>query len=247
MPKLTSLKLSLAVLTACLMTACATPPYVPTVYDASTSSVKTIALADDSLPESLGANELASYTGTGQAAGGLIGYLVVSAIEGAETSNRKSALDALMAPLNFDPEAEFEAMLKTKLADAGYEGLNMVNVKRNSKSALKSVPETSADAVLNVEMVKFGLQKAKTGQEWRPAAGVKVELVGTKTSDVLMENMISYNSGILGVKETEGFITMAPKLGSTGYQKIKDMDPGVVRDEIMVMLEEISDMVVTLL
>jgi hypothetical protein len=247
MKHLKSTKLNLAVFTAFSLTACATPPYVPTVYDASTSSVKTIALADNSLPDTMGANELASHTGTGQAAGGLIGYLVVAAIEGAETSNRKGALETLMAPLNFDPEAEFEAMLKTKLADAGYEGLNMVNVKRNSKSALKSVPETNADAVLNVEMVKFGLQKAKTGAEWRPAAGVKVELVGTQTRDVLMENMISYNSGILGIKEKEGFITMAPKLGSTGYQKIKEMDPVIVRDEIMVMLEEISDMVVTLL
>jgi len=247
MNNLKLIKLSAASLAALLMTACATPPYVPTVYDASASKVQTIALADDSVPDQMGANELASASGTGQAAGGLLGYLVVSAIEGAETSSRKGALEELMAPLGFDAEAEFEAMLKKKLIEAGYGGLEMVEVKRNGKSALKAVPETSADAVLNIDMVKFGVQKAKTGEQWRPAAGVKIELVETATSEILMENMISYNSGILGVKETEGFITMAPSLSSTGYKKIKEMDPVVVRDEMRVMLEEVSDMIITLL
>lgn len=240
-------KLGVVTLAAAFVTACATPPYVPTVYDPSMSDVQSIAIADSSVPDTMGANELASATGTGQAAAGIIGYLVVAAIEGAETSSRKNAFEELMAPLKFDPEAEFERMLQEKLSAAGYEGLDVIEVSRGRNSALKSVPETTADAILNIEMVKFGVQKAKTGEQWRPAAGVKIELVDTATNDVLMENMISYNSGILGIRETQGFIVMAPGLESTGYHKIKEMDAIVVRDETLIMLEEISDMIVTLL
>jgi hypothetical protein len=247
---MTSTKKSRLALSACLMfglAACQTAPYVPTLYDANTANVKTMAISDDALPEEMGANELASAAGTGQAAGGLIGLLVVAAIEGAETSSRKGKLNEMMAPLNFDPEAEFETMLKAKLMDAGYEGLDVVEVNRGKKSALAELPETDADAVLNVEMTSFGVQKAVTGEEWRPAAGVKIQLVRNETSEVLMENMISYNSGILGVPQTEGFITMEPSGESIGYMKIKEMEPEVVRDETLKMLDEISSMIVTLL
>lgn len=237
-------------LSACLilgLSACQTAPYVPTLYDANSANVKSMAISDDALPDEMGANELASAAGTGQAAGGLIGLLVVAAIEGAETSSRKGNLNEMMEPLNFNPEAEFEAMLKTKLMNAGYEGLDVVEVERGKKSILKEMPETDADAVLNVQMKSFGVQKAVTGQEWRPAAGVMVQLVQNETSEILMENMISYNSGVLGVAQTEGFITMEPRADSVGYMKIKEMDPEVVRDETMKMLDEISSMIVTLL
>jgi len=237
-------------LSACLMmtvSACATAPYVPTVYDASVTSVKSIAIADDSVPDEMGANELASAAGTGQAAGGLIGLLVVSAIEGAETSSRKGKLNEMMEPLGFDAEAEFEEMLRTKLTEAGYEGKGVVTVDRGKKSKLSELPETDADAVLNVEMVSYGMQKAVTGEEWRPAAGVRVQLVKNDTSEVLMENMISYNSGKLGVPQTEGFVTMEHAADSIGFLKIKEIEPEVVRDETRRMLDEISTMIVTLL
>ncbi len=243
------LKLGAASLAAIAMTACATPPYVPTVYDASTSNVQTIALADDSMPEKMGANELASAAGTGQAAGGLIGLLVVAAIEGAETSGRVGKLQKLMEPLDFDHETEFEEILTAKLAEAGYADVAIVGGERKKMAPLteKTMPETTADAILDVSMVSFGVQKAVTGEEWRPAAGVKVQLLRSETSEILMENMISYNSGVLGVPQTEGFITMEPNIESTGYLKIKEMDPEVVRDETRVMLNEIADMIVTLL
>jgi len=243
------LKLCTAAGAAIAMTACATPPYVPTVYDASTANVKTIALADDSMPEKMGANELASAMGTGQAAGGLIGLLVVAAMEGAETSSRVGKLNEMMEPLNFDYETEFETILQTKLSEAGYGDVDVVGGARKKMAPLtvKTLPETTADAVLDVSMVSFGVQKAVTGQEWRPAAGVKVQLLGAAEGNVLMENMISYNSGVLNITETEGFITMEPSAESVGYLKIKEMDPEVVRDETRVMLNDIADMIITLL
>lgn len=240
-------KLTLSASLMFALAACTTAPYVPTVYDAEMAGVNTIAISDDALPEEMGANELASAAGTGQAAGGLIGLLVVAAMEGAETSSRKGKLNEMMEPLGFDAEAEFEAMLKTKLMNAGYEGLDVVDVTRGKKSVLEELPETDSDAILNVEMVSYGMQKAKTGEEWRPAAGVKVQLVKNGTSELLMENMISYNSGVLGVQQTEGFVTMEPSADSIGYLKVKEMDPEVVRDETRKMLEEISSMIVTLL
>jgi hypothetical protein len=49
------------------------------------------------------------------------------------------------------------------------------------------------------------------------------------------------------VPQTEGFITMEPSGESIGYMKIKEMEPEVVRDETLKMLDEISSMIVTLL
>jgi len=153
-------KLAAITILGSLFTACATAPYVPTIYDGETAQVKSIAIADDSLPERMGANELASAAGTGQAAGGLIGLLVVSAIEGAETSGRMKKLNEMMEPLGFDAEAEFESILKTKLAAAGYSDLSVVGGERKKRVPLteKTLPETSADAILDVTMVSFGVQ-----------------------------------------------------------------------------------------
>jgi len=232
-----------------LMSACTIRPYVPTLYDASSANVKTIALADNSIPDKMGANELSSSLGTGQAASGLIGAVVVAALEGAETSSRVNKLNDLMEPLNFDPEAEFEKMLTAKLTTAGYSGLDIIDAQRsnNGQLKLKSLPDTNSDAILDISMVSFGVQKARTGDEWRPAAGVKIQLLEASDQTVLMENMISYNNGLLYEKETEGFIAIEPLSSSVGYDKIKNMDPDVIRDETLVMLDAIADMIVTLL
>lgn len=232
---------------ALLLGGCATAPYVPTLYDASISQVETIAIADDSIPDKVGANELASAMGTGQAAGGLIGTLVVAAMEGAETSGRMKNLAELLEPTGFDAEAEFEAMLKAKLAEAGYGDLSIVDGERKGRSALKTLPETSADAVLDVNMHTFGMQKAKTGEEWRPAAGITVRLVSSGTEDVLAENVISYNSGVAPESGREGIIVMQPAATSVGYMKIKEMDADIVVEEMRSMLDEVSDMIVSLL
>lgn len=235
------------VLPAVLMTGCATKPYVPTLYDAETASVGSIALADDAMPEKLGANELATSMGLGQATGGLIGGLVVAAMEGAETLSRVGKLNEMMEPLGLDFETEFETMLTTKLASSGYGDVQIVGGKRDKRGPLKAMPETTADAILDVHMTSFGMQKAQTGQEWRPAAGVDVRLVSVETDEVLMENVISYNSGVTSAGAKEGIVTLYPAATSTGYMKIKEMDPAVVAEEIRAMLDDISDTVVSML
>jgi len=45
--------LTLTAILALSLSACATAPYVPTLYDASDVKVETIAIADDSLPEKI--------------------------------------------------------------------------------------------------------------------------------------------------------------------------------------------------
>ena len=166
-----SIKLALAGMAGgvCL-SACATPPYVPTVYDASASNVQSNALAEDALPDKMGANELASAKRSGQAAAGLIGFLVVAAMEGAETASRADKLNDMMKTVGFNGEAEFEAIMTEKLSEAGYGDLPILPVDRRSRSALtqKNITDSEADAVLDVNMVTYGIQKAVTGEEWRP-------------------------------------------------------------------------------
>lgn len=91
------------------------------------------------------------------------------------------------------------------------------------------------------------MQKAKTGEEWRPAAGVTVQLVSTADDRILMDNVISYNSGVTGSNKTEGIIVMSPDADSVGYMKIKEMEGPVVVAEMRKMLDEITTTVVALL
>lgn len=244
--RFTALAASLS-LSATLMAGCATKPYVPTLYDAEVASVETIALADVGMPDELGANELASHLGTGQAAGGIIGALVVAGMEAAETSARKKNLAEIMDPLSIDWETEFETMLTAKLAEAGYGDVAVLATERAKKGPLQSVPESAADAVLDIDMTSFGVQKAQTGQEWRPAAGVSVQLLKAGTGEMLMENVISYNSGVTRVQGKEGAITLFPDAASTGFLKIKEMDGEVVAEEIRIMMDEITSTIVGLL
>ena len=226
---------------------CATNPYVPTLYDAASADVSSIAIADDALPDSIGANELASAMGTGQATGGLIGALVVAGLEGAETASRKRAIAELLEPHDFDPEKEFEVALASKLGEAGFTGLGIIEVERKGRKPLEGLPESTSDAVLDIAATSFGMQKAVTGEEWRPAAGMTVRLLRTGTEDVLMENVISYNNGVVSEVNREGIIEIAPDTNSVGYMKIKEMDAEVVIEEMRAMIDILSDAVVSLL
>lgn len=232
---------------AAALAACATPPYVPTVYDAQASNVRSVVIADDALPEGIGANELASAMGTGAAAGGLIGTLTVAAMEATETRMRVGKLKELIEPTGFDPEAEFERILAEKLALAGFEDTSVVSVERRGRKHIDGVPDTQADAVLDTTMTFFGMQKAVTGEEWRPAAGVMVRLLDADTGDTLMENVISVNNGRVATSTREGIITVEPPADSVGYLKIKDMEADVVVADMRAMLSTIADNIVALL
>jgi len=239
-------KIALISSVAILASACATKPYIPTVYDPVNAKVSTIALADDSIQEKMGANELSSSTGTGQAAGGLIGLLMVAAVEGIETSSRKGNFAEIMEPTGFDAEAEFQKMMASKLAAAGFQSSGVVGGERDKQAPLTEFPDTDADAILDVSMSNFGIQKAKTGEEWRPAAGVIVRLISSDDDDtLLMENQISYNLGLLNAKE--GVIQLQPGPDSIGYMKVKEMDAEVMVSEMTTMLDQITDTIITLL
>lgn len=235
----------LAATAALMASACATKPYVPTVYDPVNANVESIAIADDVVKDKLAANELSSNMGTGQAAGGLIGLLVVAAIEGAETSSRKDRLAEVMEPVGFDAETVFQEMMAEKLKAGGFTGGDIVGGLRSKNAPLEKFPETDADAILDVSMTNFGIQKAKTGDPWRPAAGVFVQLVSSDDNTLLMENQISYNSGLVGAKE--GVIQLQPQADSVGYMKVKEIDAEDMAAQMTDMIDEITDTIMTLL
>jgi hypothetical protein len=51
----------------------------------------------------------------------------------------------------------------------------------------------------------------------------------------------------LKIKEREGFIKIAPPATSTGYLKVKDIDPETLREETLIMLDEIAATIISLL
>ena len=229
---------------AALLTACASNPYVPTVFNPDQQKVETLAVVDVDMPEKLGANELTSHVGTAQAAGGLLGVLVAGAMEAAETSNRKGSLDEKMAGIDIDYEAEFEAMLMKKIAAKGYKDVSITLAERKKDKLLNI--EKTADAYLDIDVQSFGLQKAKTGTEWRPAMGTKVRLLSSNDQSLLMENYISYNSGVIS-ELRGGHITVEPDTSSTGFMKIKDVEPDIVNKDIMAMMDEVTTIIASLI
>jgi len=86
-------------------------------------------------------------------------------MEGAETASRADKLNDMMKTVGFNGEAEFEAIMTEKLSEAGYGDLPILPVDRRSRSALtqKNITDSEADAVLDVNMVTYGIQKAVTG------------------------------------------------------------------------------------
>lgn len=245
------MKIKLAVLlcsTFALLSACATKPYVPTLYDAQTNPVNSIALMDDAILAKLKANDVATATGSGAASGGLIGALTIAAIEGAASASRENNLAKILEPTGFDAETIFETMLQAKLKEAGYGDVAIIGPeKRKKRSKDYKYPQTSADAVLDVTTSNFGVQKGGYGQEWHPAAGVVVKLVSSSDNTVLMENIISYNSGYGGGMVKEGVITLFPEPSSNGFTSVKKIEAEPIVIEFNEMLDKITTEIVSLL
>lgn len=228
-----------------IIASCATSPYVPTLYDPEVAQVKSIAIAEDAIQEKLSTHDMSTNSGTGQAAGGLIGLALVSAIEGGQESGRTRRLNELMESTGFDGEAEFESMLMQKLKAAGFSNVTIAGGERTSRVPLKEYPATSADAVLDVNITNFGIQRPNGRAEWRPASGVDVKLVSTSDQSVLMENIISYNAGKLNFNK-EGIIVLTPPQDGYSFRVIKDADADAVLAEMRTMLDEVTTAIVSL-
>lgn len=239
-------RLILLISTAVLASACATKPYAPVQFT-SKQSVKSIALADDVVKDKLDANTVDTNMGLGYQAGGPIGLFLVTAFETGETISRKDALADIMDATDFDAENEFQTLLREKLEKAGFTNAPVVGKKRKYRELHLKTPKSDvADAVLDISITNFGVQKSDIGEDWKPAAAVEVRLVSSKDKSILMENKISYNKGFVNEANLPVLKIAARKEG-VGYYKIKDIDGALMAGEMRTMLDKITDVIVLLL
>lgn len=241
-------RLKLVILSSLLVmtSACATKPYAPVQFQSSQTEIKSIALADDVVKDMLDANKVDSNMSMGYSAGGPLGLLLVTAFEGGETIARKNALKDIMDATDFDAETEFQTLMRDKLAAAGYENAPVAGKRRKRRELLSKVPKTDADAVLDVSMTNFGVQKSDIGENWKPAAAVEIRLMSADGKTVLMDNKISYNQGMLNDAK-EQILRVRRKGEGVGYYKIKDIDGELMAGEMRVMLDNITDVIMLLL
>jgi hypothetical protein len=181
------------------LAACASP-YVGKPFDRASTSVQTLGLAGDAVPEKATAYEVASVGSNF----GLIGALVDAGIQ----SSRQKAVDAALEGAGFDPEARLQSRLVSRLAAEGYKVEPLANAARPKREFLAAYgADQKVDAYLDVVLVSYGYLSSGAGKPFRPSAYANVRLVSAKdTSKTLMQNRIVYNPLV----QEKGVISLTP-------------------------------------
>ena len=188
-----------AVSALALLSACASN-YVATPYVAGPEPIRTVAVADDSVPDNLSAWEVASLGSNF----GLIGALINAGVQ----SSRQDALSDALETISFDAEDALERYVVDALAAQGVEATLLNGPQRQSRVFLADYPDApqGTQAYLDVVLSDYGYISAGHGDPWRPTADAMVRLVSVSDGRILMENRIAYNR----MNPPRGVITLAP-------------------------------------
>lgn len=193
------MKNCIAVSAMALLSACAST-YVATPYVAGPEPIRTVAVADDSVPENLSALEVASVGSNF----GLIGALINAGVQ----SSRQNALEEALGTISFDAEDALEHYMVDALAEQGMQATLLSGPQRESRVFLADYPDApqGAQAYVDVVLTNYGYLSAGSGDPWRPTAYALVRLVSVSDGRVLMENQIAYNV----MNPARGVITLTP-------------------------------------
>lgn len=226
-----------AAVLAASLSAC-TPTYVATPFAAGAQPISRVAIADDSLPGGVSAVETASVGSNF----GLIGALIDAGVR----DSREDAIDAALATISFDAEADLEGMLTQALAANGVESFVATNGPRGQRTFLVSSPTSDGNvqAYLDVVAAHYGYTSAGHGQPWRPTADVMVRLVSVPGNRTLMENRIAYNV----MNAPRGVITLSanPEFTFNNREEMRD-NPERLADGIRDALREVATTVAGLM
>lgn len=180
------------------VSACATP-YVPVPFDRQSSGVVSIAVMDDSMPETTtpfqAATMSANMAGAAAAAVPLAGIfvgLVAGGIQAGIESDRRNKLEEILKANNFFAETLFEERLQASLVEQGF-STSIHGKARKERDFLKVYPDNPADAHLDVVVHNYGYVTAGDNVPWRPYANISVRLIGKDKKTVLMDNRLAYN------------------------------------------------------
>jgi len=174
--------------------------YVATPYVAGPERVARVAVADDSVPENLSADEVASVGSNF----GLIGALIDAGVQ----ESRQDALEDALETISFDAEATLERFVVDALAQDGVQATVLDGPQRQRRVFLAQYPGApeGVQAYLDIVLTNYGYVSAGSGQPWRPTAYALVRLVSVSNRRVLLENHISYNT----MQAPRGVITLTP-------------------------------------
>ena len=167
------------------LSACVTP-YAPVEFDQSGETLHTVAILDDTLPDTV----LFYQTGSLGTKLGMVGLVAEAPFRDAA----QSRMDDLIVALGFDGETMFEQSLIEGFAAAGI-GAHVVSAERKARGLLEDYPDlpTPADAYLDVVNVGYGYVSKGVGRPYRPTLGVQVRMVSADGSErVLLDQQIIY-------------------------------------------------------
>lgn len=195
---------------AAVLAGCATPPvYDPVLpYEPDQHAVSHVEYYADSLPDtavgldvpinySAMSNAINSaqystpYASPGTAAaGGMIAILVIAAVDASIDANRNSRIDDMLVEQGLDAEAFFNSALVAELEE---DGLRVsYNTAERDRGGEISGAGNSADAVLNIEITHYGFELQGV---WQPMVIANIELVATRSGEVLLSDQIRYGVG----------------------------------------------------
>ena len=224
------MKKTLAVVVLLSLSACASR-YVGTPYTAPADPIASVGVVDDALPAEAIAAEVASTMSNF----GLIGALIDAGVQ----SSRRSRVNDALESVNYDAEANFEAMLIEALAERQITATVVGDAEREERELLETYPDApeGAQALLDFSVAGYGYANAGN-QMWRPHVTADVRLVDAATGETLLENRIVYNP----INPQQGVITLSPDF-EYAFQNREDMitQPERLAEGIDTALKDVVD------
>ena len=180
------------------LSACVTP-YTPTPYERDLTSVETIGVIGDVLPEKPVVTQVASAGSSF----GLIGALIDAGVD----ANREGRFKEMLQEQNFEPLSYFHNELTERIAEKGY-AVEIIAHDRAAPGFLETYDglASDADAYLDIATTTYGYLSSGAGKPWRPSFSCEVQLVSKTDGTVLMKNAIVYNP----LTPREGVIQLTP-------------------------------------
>ena len=230
------MKKSVAAIALLGLSACA-KPYVGTPFTAPATPITSVAIVDDTLPESAVAYEAASTMSNF----GLIGGLIDAGVQASRKDRVNEALDSV----NHTPEENFETYLTEALAANDVAAVMLEGSDREKREFLASYPAapSGAQALVDFNVTSYGYVNAGN-QMWRPVVSADVKMIDALSGNTLMENRIIYNP----VDAQAGVITISPNPAYV-FQNREDMisQPERLAEGIDDALKQVAETAVRLM
>ncbi|MCI4646292.1 MAG: hypothetical protein MRY64_16040 [Hyphomonadaceae bacterium] len=127
------------------------------------------------------------------AAGGIIGGLIIMAIDGAIDANRNSTFREILAATDYDGEAVFREALEASLAERGYAPV-FAEGERSRRMFFQDAEMAALtnDVAFDILVNQYGYSLTLGG--WAPSIEVNIKATETSTGEVLIDDSLRYGT-----------------------------------------------------